>query len=203
MQIAAATAPSTTTTTSPTAGPVAAAVPAERNPWGFPELDRRVAQQALDGLEAAVRVANRLIDRSIAVRVQLDRDLGAGTWSPDTVKAVELLARARDYARDTLDRRHLPRELQRSVHAWIRDNAGDQRIRVVSTDISRIDRAVTDLLDDDEGNVRDEIVTMRQAPGRRAWQAVRDALDGGIAALYDARDIGASQHVLRAAGGLR
>lgn len=206
MQIAAATAPLTTTTTSPT-GPVAAAghdrPTSDRNPWGFPRLDSAVAQRAVEGFEAAERSVNHLIDRSIAVRVQLDHDLKAGVFSPDTVKAVELLTRARDYAYDTLEERQLPSELQTTLHDWIRANPKDDRIGVVFNDIYDLEHAVQDLLDDDEGNVREEIAAMRAHPSRRSFQSVRDSLDGSIAALYEARDVSSSMHVLRAAGELR
>lgn len=202
MQIAAATAPTTTAPTTPTTSPVAAASHGDRNPWGFPRLDSGVARQALDAFEAAERTVNHLIDRSIAVRVQLDRDLRAGTYASDTVRAVELLTRARDYAIGTLEQRHFTRDLQMKLHAWTQANPEDARIRVVSADISQVERAVQDLLDDDEGNVREEIANMREQPGRRSYQAVRDSLDGSIAALYESREMSGSAHVLRAAGNL-
>jgi hypothetical protein len=203
MQIAAAIAPTTTPHTS-TTGPMAAAThSSDRNPWGFPRLDSAIAQRAVEGFQAAERSVNHLIDRSIAVRVQLDHDLKAGVFSPDTVKAVELLTRARDYAYDTLEERLLPNDLQVALHDWIRANPKDDRIGVVFNDIYDLEHAVQDLLDDDEGNVREEIAAMRERPSRRTFQSVRDSLDGSISALYDARDVSTSTHVLRAAGELR
>jgi hypothetical protein len=204
MQLAAATTPITTPHTSATQ-PVAAATStsSDRNPWGFPRLDGAVAQHALDGLRSAKRTVNHLIDRGIAVRVQLDHDLKAGVFSPDTVTAVELLTRARDYAIDTLQERDLPSTLQSQLRDWVRANPKDQRIGVVLEDISDLEHAVQDLLDDDEGNVRDEIAALRANPSRRTFQSVRDSLDGSIAALYDARDVSGATHVLRAAGELR
>lgn len=193
-------------TIAPRQAPVAASSAAaadDRNPWGFPRLDARIAQQALDGLEAGARIVNRLIDRSIGVRTMLDRDLKRGVFSTDTVRAVSLLTRARDYALGTLDQRHLSNAIQIPVIDWIRANQDDDRIRAVGHDMFRLERAVTDLLDDDEGNVREEIAAMRTDPSRRVWQSIRDGVDGSIATLYEARDIGSSQHILRAAGGLR
>ena len=203
MQIAAAIAPTTTTPTTSTTSPVAAASHGDRNPWGFPALDSATAQQGLDAFSAAERSVNHLIDRSIAVRVLLDRDLKAGVFSPDAVKAVDLLTRARDYAIGTLDQRDFTRDLQVKLHDWTKANPKDERIRVVHTDIYEIEHAVTDLLDDDEGNVREEIAAMRERPSRRSYQAVRDSLDGSISALYESRDVYGSKHVLRAAGELR
>jgi hypothetical protein len=192
-----------TATAPPTAPAGRAATAADRNPWGFPRLDSHVAQQALDGYLAAERIVNHLIDRSIAVRVQLDHDLKAGVFTPDTVRAVELLTRARDYAYDTIEERHLTQDVQVALHDWIRANPKDDRIGVVFDDSYEIEHAVQDLLDDDEGNVRDEIAAMREHPSRRTFQSVRDSLDGSISALYESRDISGSTHVLRAAGNLR
>ena len=135
-----------------------------------------------------------------AGREQLDRDLKAGTFSPDTVKAVELLARARDYALDTLDERHLSRGVTEPVYAWMRANAKDDRLRFVGQAISDIQSAVRNLVDDEEGNVRDSIRSLRTNPGRASFQAVRDALDGSIGMLYGARDVYDARTVLRAAG---
>jgi hypothetical protein len=171
------------------------------NPWRFPNLDPTVAQRALDGLAAGVNTVDRHIDRSIGVRVMLDRDLKAGTFGSDTVKAVQLLTRARDYAIDTLDQRHLGDAVVEPVHAWIRTSR-DERVRVVGDQIFGIQSAVRNLLDDEEGNVRETLAEMRSNPSRRIWQSIRDGVDGALAALYGSRDVYSARHVLRAAGGL-
>lgn len=175
----------------------------DRNPWGFPKLDHRVAQRALDGVNEGVRILNRLIDRGIVVRTMLDRDLKDHVLSSDTVHAVELLTRARDYALETLDQKHLSTDVQAPVIEWIRANRTDDRIRAVSNDMFELQRAVTDLMDDDEGNVREEIAAMRTDPTQRLWKRIRQGVDGSIANLYDARDVSSAQHILGAAGGLR
>jgi hypothetical protein len=201
MQIAAAIAPTTSAPTTPTTGPVAAASHSDRNPWGFPALDAGVARRAVAGLEATSVAINRLIDRSIAVRTMLDRDLKSGRYTPDTVRSVLLLTRARDYARGTIETRHLAADVRQPVIKWIRDGS-DTRIDMVATTMYDAISAVTNLLDDDEGNVREEIAEMRAAPSRRVWQSIRDGVDGAIASLYAARDISGATHVLRAAGEL-
>ena len=176
--------------------------PASNNPWRFPALDPTVARRALDGLDAGVEIANRLIDRSFAVRQLLDRDLKAGAFASDTVRAVQLLTRARDYAIGTLDDTHLSAAVLDPIHAWAKAG-GDDRVRVVGTEAFNIASAVRNLLDDEEGNVRETIAAMRTAPSRQVWQSIRDGVDGSIAALYGARDVSSARHVLRAAGGLR
>lgn len=184
--------PVTTTTT---------ASAADRNPWGFPPLDATVARAAIDGLKAGVTIVNRLIDRSIAVRTMLDRDIKAGSFGSDTVRAVQLLTRARDHALGTLNDRHLSDAVLDPIHAWAKAGK-DERVRVVGNEAYAIQSAVLNLLDDDEGNVRDSIASMRTNPGRSSWQAVRDSVDGAIASLYGSRDVYSSLHVLRAAGNL-
>ncbi len=182
---------------------IAAAAPTSpKNPWGFPALDPVVAQRAVDGMQAGVKIVNHLIDRSIVVRAMLDRDLTAGSFGQDTLRAVQLLTRARDHAMGTLDDTHLSRAVLDPIHAWAREGR-DERVRVVGTEAFAIRSAVVNLLDDEEGNVRDSIASMRTNPGRRSWQAVRDSVDGAIGSLYGAREISSSLHVLRAAGGLR
>ena len=177
------------------------ATAAPGNPWKLPPLDPAVAQRALDGLAAGVTAVNRLIDRSIAVRVLLDRDLATGTFAPDTVRAVHLLTRARDYASRELRERHLSQDVLDPIDRWAR-TSGDMRVRVVGDQAYALRRAVYDLLDDDEGNVDELIASMRTTATRSTWQSVRDAVDGSIGELYGARDVGSARHVLRVAGGL-
>ncbi len=176
--------------------------PASSNPWRFPALDAAVARRALDGLDAGVVIANRLIDRSFAVRQLLDRDLKSGAFGSDTVRAVQLLTRARDHAIGTLDDRHLSDAVFDPIHAWAKASR-DERVRVVGTEAFAMSSAVRNLLDDEEGNVRETIAAMRTSPTRWVWQSIRDGVDGSIAALYGARDVSSSRHVLRAAGGIR
>ncbi len=132
----------------------------------------------------------------------LDRDLTSGRFGSDTVRAVQLLTRARDYALGTLNERHLSDAVVEPVFAWIRGSR-DERLRHVSDEIHAIQSAVTNLLDDEEGNVRETIAAMRTEPGRPIWQSIRDGVDGALANLYGARDTYSSRHVLRAAGGIR
>ncbi|MCW2920441.1 MAG: hypothetical protein JWL76_315 [Thermoleophilia bacterium] len=172
------------------------------NPWGFPDLDPNLARPVIDGLQVGVTIVNRLIDRSFAVRQLLDRDLKATAFGQDTVRAVELLTRARDYAIGTLDDTHLSHARLEPIHDWAR-NSRDDRVRVVGEQAFAIQSAVRNLLDDEEGNVRETIAEMRSSPDARVWQSIRDGVDGAIANLYGSRDVYDALHVLRAAAGLR
>lgn len=187
--------------TTPRAAAPAVAPPTNGNPWGFPKLDRQVARATLRGFDGAETFLNRLIDRGIDVRVMLDRDLKAGTFPSDTVRAVELLTRARDYGIAQLDQKHLPRKLVTRLHDWAYANKSDGRLGVVPETIYRIEHATADFLDDDEGNVRDSIRSMRTNPGPSSWKAVRSSLDHAIAETYGVRDsLHSPRHVVYAAG---
>jgi len=171
------------------------------NPWGFPRLDPTVARAALDGFSAVEKVVDRLIDRSIAVRVQLDADLKSGRFKGDTVRAVDLLTRARDYAIGTVEQKHLPASLQDALDGWRRANKHDERLSVVHRVLYDIEHTMMDVLDDDEGNVREAIASMTSEPGIGSWRAVRGSLDGAISSLYELRGtLHGPQHVIRAAG---
>lgn len=183
--------------------PTASSTPATPgNPWRFPALDSGVAQRAVDGLDAGVAIVNRLIDRAIVVRTMLDRDLKSSSFAADTVRAVELLARAREYAEDTLRDTHLSDNVLEPIHAWIRTSR-DERIRVVSDSAHAIQSAVTNLIDDEEGNVADLIASMRTDATRGTWKAMRETVDFSLESLYGSRDTSGAEHVLRAAGNLR
>jgi hypothetical protein len=148
-------------------------------------LDPTVATRAVGALKYVEQVHSRMIDRSIAVRVMLDRDLQAKRFSPDTLHAVDLLVRARKYGLEGVDS-HLTHEVTEPVMDWARraDHPGTETVTTALWDARR---AVEDLLDDDEGNIRDSIETMRTEPGANSWQAVRDALDWSLGTLYEAR----------------
>ncbi len=178
-----------------------AAAPANSNPWNFPPLSRDVAQRAADGFGATRTAIDRLLDRSRDALGILDRDLRSGTYGADAIRAVQLLTRARDYALETITTRHLSREVMEPIIDWIR-SSGDERTRVVSHQAFDMRNAVENLLDDDEGNVRDELHEMYNNPSERSWRTVRRSLDFSIESLYGARDASTALHVLRAAGGL-
>ena len=186
------------------AAPLATAPAATKpnNPWGFPDLDPKLALPAIDGLKAGVKIVNHLIDRIIVVRTMLDRDIKAGAFGQDTVRAVHLLTRARDHAMGTLDDTHLSQAVLEPIHDWARAGK-DDRVRVVGNEAHAIQSAVYNLLDDDEGNVDELLASMRTNADKRTWQSVRDSVDGAIATLYGSREISSSLHVLRAAAGLR
>ena len=188
------------TATTPVARTAHAAT--DRNPWGFPAIDPVVARRAVDGLEAGARIVDRLIDRSIAVRVQLDRDIKAGVFSPDTARAVELLARARTYAHDTIRSRHLSYEVTEPIHDWVQAHATDTRLPFVGNAIEDIKSAIANLVDDEEGNVRETIAAMRTEPNHWIWESIRESVDMGLARLYGAREVSGELDVLRAAGEL-